>query len=96
MEEFVMKASVNPGRIIGFANKGHLGEGADADITVFDYDRQEAFMSIGTGRVIMYRGIVCGSGCTIAAATKSGVGHVREYGLEPVMINVAESGLYKR
>lgn len=96
MEEFVMKASVNPGRIIGFANKGHLGEGADADITVFDYDRQEAFMSIGTGRVIMYRGIVCGSGCTIAAATKFGAGHVREYGLEPVMINVAESGLYKR
>lgn len=95
MEEFVWKASVSPGRIIGFANKGHLGEGADADITVFDYENQEAYMSIGSGKVIMYRGLVCGKGCNIAT-TKAGSGHVQSFGLNPVEVDVAKGAFYKR
>ena len=96
MEEFVQKASINPGRIIGFTNKGHLGEGADADITVFDYERQEPYMSIGNGRVIMYRGIVCGSGCNIAVTNEAGAEHVRSYNLSPVKIDVLKGDLYKK
>lgn len=95
LEEFVMKASVNPGRIIGFANKGHLGEGADADITVMDYETQDAYMSIGNGKVIMYRGMVCGTGCSIAT-TRAGAGNVRNYNLNPVEIEVARGALYNR
>lgn len=40
LEELVMKMSCNPARILGL-NKGHLGVGADADITVIDPDRCE-------------------------------------------------------
>ena len=40
LEELVMKMSCNPARILGL-NKGHLGIGADADITVIDPDRCE-------------------------------------------------------
>lgn len=95
LEEFVMKASVNPGRIIGFANKGHLGEGADADITVIDYENQEAYMSIGSGKVIMYRGLVCGTGGNIAT-TREGAENVRSYSLNPVEIDVGKGALYNR
>lgn len=95
LDEFVLKASVNPGKIIGFTNKGHLGEGADADITVFDYDHQEAYMSIGSGEVIMYRGMVCGAGCNIATVTEAGARHVSDYNLKPIMIDVKEGAFYK-
>lgn len=95
MEEFIRKASINPGRILGFNNKGHLGEGADADITIFDYERQEPYMSIGSGKIILYRGLVCGSGCNIAT-TKEGIAHVRSYNLNPVEIDVSKSAFYDR
>lgn len=93
LEDFVMKASVNPGRIIGFTNKGHLGEGADADITVFNYQSQEPYMSIGSGKIIMYRGLVCGRGCNIATST-TGADHVRSFCLNPVVIDVSKGAFY--
>ncbi len=40
-EELVMKMSVNPARILGLEGKGHLGVGADADITVIDPELKE-------------------------------------------------------
>lgn len=40
IEELVRKMSCSPARILGL-NKGHLGVGADADITLIDPDRQE-------------------------------------------------------
>lgn len=40
IEELVMKMSCHPARILGL-NKGHLGVGADADITIIDPDRSE-------------------------------------------------------
>ncbi|WP_418790515.1 dihydroorotase [Phosphitispora sp. TUW77] len=39
--ELVMKMSVNPARILGQEGKGHLGIGADADITLIDPERKE-------------------------------------------------------
>ena len=35
--------------------------GADADITVLDFERQKPFMSMANGQV-MYNGFVCGQG----------------------------------
>ena len=40
-EELVMKMSVNPARILGLEGKGHLGIGADADITLVDPELKE-------------------------------------------------------
>ena len=40
MEDFVLKTSTNPARILGLNNKGHFRIGADADITVLDLAQQ--------------------------------------------------------
>ncbi len=93
LPEFVLKASVNPGRILGMNNKGMLSEGADADITVFNLESQKPYMSIGSGRVIMYRGYVCGKGCNILT-TEQGAENVRAHGLNPVLTNIADSAFY--
>jgi len=44
--------------MFGLHNKGHLAEGADADITILDLSRGEASMSLANGRVIMINGIL--------------------------------------
>ena len=59
--EFVMKTSTNPAAMLGLKNKGNLGAGADADITVIDKAKNKAFMSISRGKIIMYAGHVVGS-----------------------------------
>ena len=84
MQEFVIKASYNPARILGLANKGHFREGADADVTVLDLASQQPVMAIANGQVIMHKGFVCGiGGCIVTTA--AGVGYVREKGLTPLV-----------
>lgn len=94
MKDFVKKASINPGRILGLKNKGHLGEGADADITVIDYQAQKAHMSVVAGKVVMYRGYVCGSG-THVVTTAAGVENVRAHGLDPVVTDISQGAFYQ-
>jgi hypothetical protein len=62
LEEFVLKTSRNPARNLGLVDKGHLGIGADADVSVVDIDRQKPVLSISNGKVIMFKGLVCGTG----------------------------------
>ena len=38
IEEIIKMTRVNPARILGLENKGHLGVGADADIAIYDID----------------------------------------------------------
>ena len=65
MQEFVVKASVNGARALGLPRKGHLGAGADADVTVLDTDQRKAFATIVNGRVIMKAGRLLGRGTCI-------------------------------
>lgn len=65
MEEFVVKSSLNGARALGLPNKGHLGVGADADITVLDTARKKAFATIAAGKIIMKDGRLFGKGTTI-------------------------------
>ena len=39
--DLVMKMSANPARVLGLTGKGHLGVGADADITIVDTELKE-------------------------------------------------------
>ena len=94
MQEFVLKTSYNPARILGLPNKGHFREGADADITVLDLASQKAIMAIANGQVIMHQGFVCGRGGRIVT-TAAGVGYVREKGLAPLVVDLAQSGFYQ-
>lgn len=95
LAEFVRKACTNPARILGLANKGHFGSGADADITVLDVDRREAVLSLANGQVIMHRGYVCGRGSRMIT-TAAGAAAVRSKGLEPIVVDLAKGAFYHR
>jgi hypothetical protein len=62
LSEFVEKTAVNPAKIFNLEGKGHLGVGADADVTVLDLEKGEAYLSIARGRLVMVDGLVVGSG----------------------------------
>lgn len=93
IEEFVLKSSTNPAKILGLKNKGHFTIGADADITIIDFEKQKPYMSISDGKVIMVDGYVCGNGCKIIT-TKKGEKAIKDHGLEPIVVNLSESGFY--
>lgn len=65
MKEFVVKASVNGARALGLPNKGHLGIGADADVSILDFVEKKAFATVVNGKVIMKAGELLGSGTGI-------------------------------
>lgn len=72
LPEFVVKTSVNPARHLRLHDRGHLSEGAAADITVFDYDRQQAVETIVAGKSVMKNGEITGIGITLVT-TKAGI-----------------------
>lgn len=93
MAEFVLKTSYNPARILGLANKGHLAEGADADVTVLDVAAQRPVLAMAAGQVIMHEGYVCGRGGAIVT-TAAGEKAVMARGLRPVVVDLAAGSFY--
>lgn len=93
MNEFVRKASCNPARILGLPAKGHLGEGADADITVLDLATQRPVLAVAGGQVIMHKGYVCGRGGAIIT-TAAGAKAVKAQGLRTIVADLAGSAFY--
>ena len=95
IQEFVYKTSIRPAAVLGLKNKGHFSPGADADLTVVDFERQKARTTIANGKVIMHDGVVCGSGCQVVT-TNQGEKHVQSYGLQPYLIDLQETEFYLR
>jgi hypothetical protein len=95
IEDFVIKTSRNPARILGLANKGHLGLGADADITVVRKADHAPLMTMVSGTVCMWRGHVCGTGCRIVT-TPRGAEAVRAKGLIPVVVDPSKTRFCQR
>lgn len=95
LADFIRKTSTNPARILGLKNKGHLGPGADADITVLDLARQRAVLGMANGQLVMYQGHVCGRGGRFVT-TAAGAAAVREKGLQPIVVDLAESAFYRQ
>lgn len=91
--EFVQKTAWAPAAIMGLPGKGHLGVGADADITVVDLDRCRAVMSFNAGEMIMYRGAVTGSGTTIITS-EAGESAVQKLGLRTCVARVQDGIFY--
>src|SRR4029079_1449587 len=62
LEEIAIITRAGPARLLGMRDKGHLGVGADADITVYDdrADREERFAAprhvLKAGRAIVRDG----------------------------------------
>lgn len=95
MEEFVIKTSRNPAKLLSLQRKGHLGEGADADISVLDLETQKPVMALANGKIIMHKGLVCGSGSRIIT-TPAGAAYVRQKGLEPLVVDPKSTPFLKR
>jgi imidazolonepropionase-like amidohydrolase len=93
LSEFVVKTSFNPSRMYGMLEKGSLGVGMDADVTVLDLEKGRAVMGIALGKVIMVDGVVVGRGGTIIT-TENGVKHVKAVGLPYDVVDLHKSGLY--
>lgn len=93
--EFVRKACTVPARILGLPQKGQLGEGADADITVVDRAAAAVCTTISAGKIVAHRGVVTGRG-TRMITTERGRRAVEAAGLDPVVVNMEESGFYNR
>lgn len=95
MLEFVQKTSYNPAKMLGLKNKGILAEGFDADITVFDKTTKQADLTIVAGKLSMYKNLICGKGAQIIT-TEQGKNFVKSYNLEPIVINIEETGFFNR
>lgn len=95
MKELVKKISYNPAQVLGLTDKGHIQVGSDADITVIDVAQKKASMTMVAGKLVMYKGHVCGSGTNIIT-TKEGAKHIESCGLTPVITDITKSTFYTR
>ncbi|MCX8169424.1 MAG: amidohydrolase family protein [Candidatus Methanomethylicia archaeon] len=93
LRDLAVKLSLNPALMFGFENKGHLGVGADADITVIDPITGRAYMGISNGKIIMINNVVVGSGGRIIT-TKHGVENVKGSGVEYTIVDLSKAKIY--
>ena len=95
LEGFVLKTSRNPASILGLGGKGHLGPGADGDVTVLDMETTKPMMAVSHGQVIMHQGHVCGRGGRIIT-TPRGKDAVLSRGLEALVVDTSRTPLLQR
>ncbi len=93
--DLVTKLSVNPARMFGFRHKGHLGEGADADITVIDKQKRQAVFTVVGGRIIAREGRVVGSGAQLYTQDE-GIDTLRETGYPVDTVDLQDSLFYRK
>jgi hypothetical protein len=86
LRDFVVKASLNPARMLNIPTKGHLAPGADGDVTVVDLKTGLARWSVAGGRVVLADGQVVGRGGTFMT-TPRGSGAARDRSLSPMLIH---------
>ncbi|MGH2558675.1 MAG: amidohydrolase family protein [Thermomicrobiales bacterium] len=95
LSELIHKASYAPSRMLGLVEKGRLGEGADADIVVIDFDRRRADHLLVAGEPVMTDGLVVGRGGTFLT-TEAGATAAAKHGLPHRILDLSQSLLYLR
>jgi hypothetical protein len=90
IDDFVRRVSLVPAMMYGMSNKGHLTAGADADISILDYERLSAYATIVGGEIIMLDGAVIGSGATVVC-TARGEPALKERGLRTQVVDIEQS-----
>ena len=88
LSDFVVKASLNPARHLRLFDRGHFGEGAAADITVLDFERETAVESYVGGVLNMKNGVLYGRGTTFVA-TERGRKHLESLGYRVILTDTA-------
>ena len=71
IEEFVLKSSWAAAQLMGLKTKGHFSTGADADITIIDYNAQVPVHSFVMGSPVLLNKKIIGKGGTLIT-TKEG------------------------
>jgi hypothetical protein len=94
LEDFVRKSSLNPAQMLGLTNKGHLGPGADADLTVLDTRTRCAAAAVCNGRVILEEGKLSGRGGKLLAAPE-GAAELRAAGLDFAVVEPEARAAYR-
>ena len=86
MKEFVVKASVNGARALGLLTKGQLGVGADADVSILDFERKKVYATVVNGKVIMKDGELLGTGTGIICDAR-GEAYLKGRGIRTIVKN---------
>lgn len=86
LPEFVQKTSLNPARMLRLKQKGHLTPGADADITIYDFERQVPVASFVEGRKVLFEGNVVGKSATVIC-TEKGKEAIEARGLKAIVVD---------
>lgn len=73
LKEFVYKSSTSAARLLGLKNKGILSVGADADITIIDFDKQKAIHAFSMGKPTLLNCRVVGRGGTLLTTSQGAV-----------------------
>ena len=94
LSDLIWKSSYAPARMLGLTAKGHMSEGADADIVVIDRDRKEAAHLLVAGEPVMTNGLVIGRGGTFLT-TERGVAAVQAQRLPHQVLDLSQSLLYR-
>jgi hypothetical protein len=94
LADYVRKASLEPARMLALPQKGRLGVGADADISVLDLERGRAVASLVAGEPIMIEGTVVGSG-GVLLITETGTEAARRAKLPVQVVEPAAALLYQ-
>ena len=92
--EMVKKLSWNPSRMFGLSTRGHLGEGAAADITVIDPDRGKATRTFVAGVPVLVDDEVTADGGTVLTTT-AGASSIADSGLSYEAVDLEQSKLYQ-
>ena len=94
INDIVCKSSLNASRVFGLENKGHLGVGADADITVLNEGLTDAVLSYANGRQIMKDRVVTGKGAHLIT-TEAGRATAARNNLPCIIPDLSGSAFYK-
>jgi adenine deaminase len=81
LDDLVLKACLNPARMLGLATKGHLGPGADADVIVVNPVTSCPEWVIANGQVVVREGQVVGKGGQMLT-TDIGQAYVTDRGMD--------------
>jgi hypothetical protein len=81
LREFVIKASLNGARALNIPSKGHLGVGADGDVSILDLEKRKPYATVCAGRIIMQDGALLGKG-TCIICDERGAGYLKGRGID--------------
>jgi dihydroorotase-like cyclic amidohydrolase len=90
MNDFALKASYHPAKILGLTNKGHFSIGADADITVVNLETLRPEMTFIMGKTVMHKGRVSQTGTTMIT-TPDGKDTIKAVGLDTLIVDIREN-----